>query len=87
MKTDVAVPADLSGLSRQELIDLRNRLISAGTRAGGIDERLKLVAIALRKPRPERKQEGRRAKRKGGSGFGSLGSGAKMSKLKGKKDG
>jgi hypothetical protein len=93
MVTDVTVPADLSGLSRNELIALRNRLIAAGHKAGGIDERLKPVAEALRRTKPADRPEGKgkkerkKRKGKGGFNFGSLGSGAKRSRLKDKRDG
>lgn len=49
MRTDVRVPDDLSGLSRNELKRLRDRLISAATRQGGIDDRLERVVVVLRK--------------------------------------
>jgi hypothetical protein len=92
MRTDVAVPDDLSGMSRADLTALRDRLIAAGCQVGGIDDRLKEVAEALRSKNGRRRREddGRkksgsgRPKRKRGFQFGSLGSvaGDKLAKLK-----
>lgn len=65
MRTDVRVLDDLSGLTRNELKRLRDRLISEATRQGGIDDRLKRVVMALRKAkRPEKENRYRKRRRK-----------------------
>jgi hypothetical protein len=81
MITEIEVPKDLSVMSRADLTALRDRLVAAGCRAGGIDDRLKTVAKALRK-----RGDGRKPVRKPKENFrfGSLGSvaGDKFSRLR-----
>lgn len=59
--TSIEVPEQLDGMTERGLRALRDRLIAAGVRADGIDERLPRVVGALReaeKRRPPRNAKG-----------------------------
>lgn len=61
--TDIEVPEQLDDLSENKLRILRDRLIVAGVRAGGVDERLSRVVEAFQammKLRPPRRDRGGR---------------------------
>lgn len=87
MKTSIEVPRNLKTLTRKELRALRDRLIAAGAKEGGIDDRLEAVVVALRRAKDRTPQQERRLeteKKRKDFRFGSLGSvaGDKLRKIR-----
>lgn len=89
MRADIKVPRDLSSMSRAELKNLRDRLIAAGIKEGKVDDRLKMVVMALRtaQNRPEKEKNRRQGKPRSKDAnfrFGSIGSvaGDKLRRMK-----